>query len=101
MEPGFSVRDGRLPWQAAADDFCGSRGFRIRWERCVSKGTGGIRHDVSGLLWLTGHRPVGAKKNEAWIMLRSVAAKGLEPSLPFGNLILNQARLPIPPRRHR
>lgn len=29
----------------------------------------------------------------------SVAAKGLEPSLPFGNLILNQARLPIPPRR--
>ncbi len=71
MEPGLPVGDGRLPWQAAADDFCGSREFRIRRERCVSKGTGGIRHDVSGLSWLIGHRPVGAnrpvgaKKNEA------------------------------------
>ncbi len=65
VEPGLSVGDGRPPWQAAADDFCGSRAFRIRRDRCVSKGTGRIRHDVSGLSWLTEHRPLGAKKNEA------------------------------------
>ena len=66
MERGLPVGDGRLPWlAAAADDFCGSREFRIRRDRCVSKGTGRIRHDVSGLSWLTEHRPLGAKKNEA------------------------------------
>ena len=27
-------------------------------------------------------------------------ARGLEPPLPFGNQILNLARLPIPPRPH-
>jgi hypothetical protein len=29
-----------------------------------------------------------------------VPEEGIEPSLPFGNRILNPARLPVPPPRH-